>query len=289
MAQGRPLAESGRGATTPSTWVVEPMSKSDSAAQESAATTHGIDEDRYVRAVVETMTVTELGPATYEVAHEGESYGVDLREAHCTCPDHEYRDARCKHLVRAALFAAFTEGVRTRFTAAVVRASDDFGCAEDHAECAGPTGDTLPCPTCVAGTSTGHWSVWCVAVDGRPAREVTPDATADTGEGVATDGGTDTERVWHADCRDCGWQRTVDSKDRAEELRCKHEGIAHDDEPTWHTVERRWERVATDGGERAEDTTRDVSPCPGCGSLTADDTCGRDRCEGADEIDETPL
>ena len=49
------------------------------------------------------------------------------------------------------------------------------------------------------------------------------------------------------------------------------------------------EPIATDGGERVEDATRDVSPCPGCGSLTADDTCGRDRCEGADEIDETPL
>ena len=51
--------------------------------------------------------------------------------------------------------------------------------------------------------------------------------------------------------------------------------------------------VATDGGERVEDTdgdgARDVSPCPGCGSLTVDDTCGRDRCEGADEIDEAPL
>jgi len=51
--------------------------------------------------------------------------------------------------------------------------------------------------------------------------------------------------------------------------------------------------IATDGGERVEDTdsdgARDVSPCPGCGSLTVDDTCGRDRCEGADEIDTTPL
>ena len=51
--------------------------------------------------------------------------------------------------------------------------------------------------------------------------------------------------------------------------------------------------IATDGGERGEDTdgdgARDVSPCPGCGSLTVDDTCGRDRCEGADEIDEAPL
>ena len=51
--------------------------------------------------------------------------------------------------------------------------------------------------------------------------------------------------------------------------------------------------VATDGGERVEDTdgdgARDVSPCPGYGSLTVDDTCGRERCEGADEIDEAPL
>ena len=165
------------------------MSKSDSAAHESAATTHGIDEDRYVRAVRENMDVEYLGPATYEVVHDGEVYGVDLNGAHCTCPDHEYRDARCKHLVRAALFAAFTDGVRTRFIAAVVRASDDFGCVDDHAGCAGPTGDTLPCQTCIHGTGTGEWTVWAVLVDGRPAREVTPDATVDRGEGVATDGG----------------------------------------------------------------------------------------------------
>ena len=151
---------------------------------ESDGTTHGIDEDRYVRAVRETMTVTELGPATYEVAHEGETYGVDLDGIHCTCPDHEYRDARCKHLVRAALFAAFTNGVRTRFTAAVVRAADDFGCVDGHADCAGPTGDTLPCQTCIHGTGTGEWTVWAVLVGGRPAREVTPDATVDRGEGT---------------------------------------------------------------------------------------------------------
>ena len=70
--------------------------------------------------------------------------------------------------------------------------------------------------------------------------------------------------------------------------------------------------VATDGGEQladesgddvvddrfrlpedpehvSENAVRDVSPCPGCSRLTADDTCGRARCEGADEIDETPL
>ena len=32
----------------------------------------------------------------------------------------------------------------------------------------------------------------------------------------------------------------------------------------------------------------DVSPCKGCSRLTADDTCGRTRCEGV-EVDETPL
>ncbi|WP_273835094.1 SWIM zinc finger family protein [Halococcus sp. PRR34] len=167
------------------------MSKSDTAAQESAATTHGIDHDRYVRALVEDMDVLSLGPGTYEVRHDGGTYGVDLRNVHCTCPDHEYRDARCKHLIRAALHAAFTEGVRTEFTAAVVRASDHYGCADGYEGCEGPTGDTLPCQTCIHGTSTGEWTVWAVLVDGRPAREVTPDVGegVDRGVGVATDGG----------------------------------------------------------------------------------------------------
>jgi hypothetical protein len=50
-------------------------------------------------------------------------------------------------------------------------------------------------------------------------------------------------RVWVADCLDCGWQRTVDDKDRAEELRIAHEGVEFDRDPTWHSVERRWETV----------------------------------------------
>ena len=50
-------------------------------------------------------------------------------------------------------------------------------------------------------------------------------------------------RVWVVDCLDCGWQRTVDDKDRTEELRTAHEAVEFEHDPTWHSVERRWETV----------------------------------------------
>jgi DNA-directed RNA polymerase subunit RPC12/RpoP len=212
------------------------------------------------------MDVTCLGPATYEVVHDGETYGVDLDSVHCTCPDHEYRDARCKHLVRAALFAAFTDGVRTRFIAAVVRASDDFGCVDGHAGCAGPTGDTLPCQTCIHGTGTGEWTVWAVLVDGRPAREVTPDATVDRGEGVATDGGRELTGDHPLDgrCGECGARYTVDETVTNECPECGYSAF---------------EPVATDGGAPVDDP----ETCEQCGREGVESyVCG----ECADAADE---
>ena len=40
------------------------------------------------------------------VSHSGEEYRVDVREGRCTCPDHEHRDARCKHIHRARVALA---------------------------------------------------------------------------------------------------------------------------------------------------------------------------------------
>jgi hypothetical protein len=50
------------------------------------------------------MAVTALGDGRYAVDSEsGRSYVVDLPAATCTCPDHEIRGERCKHVRRVAL------------------------------------------------------------------------------------------------------------------------------------------------------------------------------------------
>jgi hypothetical protein len=63
--------------------------------------------DRAVRALTETMLVTDDvdivrgADACYLVWSEtGKSYFVDAREQVCQCPDHEYREAECKHIRR---------------------------------------------------------------------------------------------------------------------------------------------------------------------------------------------
>jgi hypothetical protein len=57
------------------------------------------------RARVEAMAVRPLRDGRYavETDGEGETYVVDLDATTCTCPDHEVRGARCKHLRRVAL------------------------------------------------------------------------------------------------------------------------------------------------------------------------------------------
>jgi hypothetical protein len=50
------------------------------------------------------MAVTPLGGGDYAVAsHSGETYLVDLPDGECSCPDHEIRGERCKHLRRVAI------------------------------------------------------------------------------------------------------------------------------------------------------------------------------------------
>jgi DnaJ-class molecular chaperone len=94
----------------------------------------------------------------------------------------------------------------------------------------------------------------------------------------------DTHRVWVVDCHDCGWERTVSDQAEADELRAKHEGIEHDD-PAWHTVERRWMDVATDGG------TTTLHPCSTCGGQAEsdDEQCPECQRRGVSEVDEAPL
>lgn len=67
-------------------------------------------EPRDVRALTECMSVLDgFGDATageYVVVSEsGSQYDIDVLVGTCTCPDHEYRGVRCKHL-RGAEFAS---------------------------------------------------------------------------------------------------------------------------------------------------------------------------------------
>jgi len=68
-------------------------------------------EPRTERALVEKMTVLPLDGDVYSVTTEsGAEYRVDGREGRCTCPDHEHRDVRCKHIRRVA-FATGAEPI----------------------------------------------------------------------------------------------------------------------------------------------------------------------------------
>ncbi len=66
-------------------------------------------DDRSRRARLEPMSVLPLGDSLYEIeSGAGHTYLVDMDAARCTCPDHVFRDARCKHIRRIAI--EITEG-----------------------------------------------------------------------------------------------------------------------------------------------------------------------------------
>ncbi len=73
----------------------------------SAALPHGSLgslDDRSRRALTERMAVRALGRGTYEVVGQSDdAYLVDLPAGRCTCPDHRFRDERCKHVRRVAI------------------------------------------------------------------------------------------------------------------------------------------------------------------------------------------
>ena len=61
-------------------------------------------DERAARAWTESMAVRPLGGGRYVVdSASGATYIVDLPDRTCTCPDHEIRGERCKHLRRVAL------------------------------------------------------------------------------------------------------------------------------------------------------------------------------------------
>ncbi|GAB7019165.1 hypothetical protein JCM18750_20260 [Halostagnicola bangensis] len=50
------------------------------------------------------MSVLALGDGLYEVESESENtYLIDLKAGRCTCPDHVFRNVRCKHIRRVAI------------------------------------------------------------------------------------------------------------------------------------------------------------------------------------------
>jgi len=55
------------------------------------------------------MSVLALGHGLYEIESASDNtYLVDLEAGRCTCPDHVFRDVRCKHIRRVAI--EITEG-----------------------------------------------------------------------------------------------------------------------------------------------------------------------------------
>ncbi|MWG34713.1 SWIM zinc finger family protein [Halomarina oriensis] len=61
-------------------------------------------DPRAARAWTEKMAVTALGGGIYEIESDsGHTYAVDLLEGRCSCPDHQMRGVRCKHIRRVAL------------------------------------------------------------------------------------------------------------------------------------------------------------------------------------------
>lgn len=74
-------------------------------------------EDCDVRAAAEYLAVHRVAPALYLVySEQGSEYVVEPAAGHCTCPDHRYNGAACKHLRRVRMVRGertVPEGVRT--------------------------------------------------------------------------------------------------------------------------------------------------------------------------------
>jgi hypothetical protein len=60
-------------------------------------------DPRSARAWTEPMATAPLGGGRYAVESSTNEYRVDLTTSDCTCLDHGYRGARCKHLRRVAV------------------------------------------------------------------------------------------------------------------------------------------------------------------------------------------
>lgn len=100
-------------------------------------------DDRAARAWTERMAVRPLGGGRYAVdSQSGATYVVDLLASRCSCPDHEIRGERCKHLRRVAI-----EVTSHRVPPPGKRRAS---CAQCGVETFVPEDSTEPslCPTC---------------------------------------------------------------------------------------------------------------------------------------------
>jgi ribosomal protein L37AE/L43A len=60
--------------------------------------------ERTVRALTEDMSVRQLADGRYAVdSQSGATYVVDYPESWCSCPDHQIRGVRCKHVRRVGV------------------------------------------------------------------------------------------------------------------------------------------------------------------------------------------
>ncbi len=97
---------------------------------------------RAARAWTERMAVDALGGGRYAVESQSDArYIVDLPRKRCSCPDHEIRGERCKHLRRVAI-----EITERRVPAPGFRAADCLACGRETFV---SEGTRLPlCPYC---------------------------------------------------------------------------------------------------------------------------------------------
>lgn len=124
-----------------------------------------IEDGRLERALTQDMDATPVAPGMFDIAHDDETYTVDVEGGSCQCKDYEFRgDALvCKHAIKACIRHAFVAEKNTRLVARVLRAVREVGCPHDVDGCSGPTklGDRgYPCPDCVTASSAGDWVVW---------------------------------------------------------------------------------------------------------------------------------
>lgn len=63
-----------------------------------------VDDGRFERAQNEQFIVYQVSPELFLVkSQSGEWYNVDLKERQCDCPDNQYRNQTCKHMIRAVI------------------------------------------------------------------------------------------------------------------------------------------------------------------------------------------
>jgi len=262
---------------------MEPMSIDDSAALETSGTDRSIESGRLMKALTRPMAIERVAPRQYDVTHDGTTRTVDIETGSCSCADYKYRGERfvCKHVLRAAIHAVFTEGVRTRLQARIVAATREAGCPHAHGsitdehDCEGPLGrGAFPCPDCVR-CSPGEWSAWVALVGDGPDAS----ATVDRGEGIATDGGRHTPPQSTCDHGITETDYIERSDGQHKVIVCATCNLILEDcgvpEPD----------VCTDGG------TVTLHPCSTCDGQAEGDAeqCPECQRRGVSEVDEDPL